>query len=106
MPWRLPNTSWNGSTFQNAYDLKADWGPSAMDVRHSMNFVGVYDLPFGRGRSYGGNANKFLDAVSGRLESSQPQPSSIPDFPSPSSAPTTATQTTPLALAAQINTAR
>ena len=61
----LPNASWNGSTFQNAYDMKADWGPSAMDVRHSMNFVGVYDLPFGRGRNYGGNANKFLDAVLG-----------------------------------------
>ena len=41
-----------------AYDMKADWGPSAMDVRHSLNFVGVYDLPFGRGRTYGGNSNR------------------------------------------------
>lgn len=61
----LPNSSWNGSTFQNAYDMKADWGPSAMDVRHSLNFVGVYDLPFGRGRTYGGNSNKVVDAVLG-----------------------------------------
>lgn len=57
--------SWNGSTFQNAYDMRADWGPSAMDVRHGMNFVGVYDLPFGRGRAYGGNANRYMDAALG-----------------------------------------
>ena len=60
-----PFQSWNGSTFQNGYDQIADWGPSAMDVRHSMNFVGIYDLPFGRGRAYGGNANAFLDAAFG-----------------------------------------
>jgi Carboxypeptidase regulatory-like domain len=59
------NNSWNGLSVQNGYDLMADWGPSAMDIRHSMNFVGVYDLPFGRGRDFGGNANGFLDAVFG-----------------------------------------
>jgi hypothetical protein len=58
-------SSWNGSTVQNSYDLKADWGPSAMDIRHSLNFVGVYDLPFGRGRTYGADANRSLDAVFG-----------------------------------------
>lgn len=61
----LPNASWNGSTFQNAYDMRADWGPSAMDVRHSLNFVGVYDLPYGRGRAFGGGANGVVDAVFG-----------------------------------------
>jgi hypothetical protein len=30
-----------------------------------LNFVGVYDLPFGRGRTYGANANGFLDAALG-----------------------------------------
>jgi hypothetical protein len=59
------NNSWNGLSAQNGYDLMADWGPSAIDVRHSMNFVGVYELPFGRGRAYGGNANGVLDAVFG-----------------------------------------
>jgi len=57
--------SWNGSTFQNGYDKMADWGPSAMDVRQSMNFIGVYDLPFGRGRAYGANSNRALDAALG-----------------------------------------
>jgi len=60
-----PNLSWNGLSVQNGYDLRADYGPSAMDIRHSMNFVGVYDLPFGHGRTYGGNANRALDAVFG-----------------------------------------
>lgn len=60
-----PNLSWNGLSVQNGYDLRADYGPSALDIRHSMNFVGVYDLPFGRGREYGGNANAVLDAVFG-----------------------------------------
>jgi hypothetical protein len=63
--YAVPNTSQNGDTVQNGYDLRADWGPSGMDVRHSLNFVGVYDLPFGRGRTYGGSANRFLDSVFG-----------------------------------------
>lgn len=61
----LPNASWNGDTFQNGYDEKADWGPSAIDVRQSLSFVGVYDLPFGHGRTYGSNAKGPVDAVLG-----------------------------------------
>lgn len=59
------NNSWNGLSVQNGYDLMADWGPSALDVRHSMNFVGVYDLPFGRGRAFGSNTKGAVDAVLG-----------------------------------------
>ena len=59
------NSSWNGNTFQDGNNERADWGPSAIDVRHSMNFVGVYDLPFGRGRAFGGNANRSMDAALG-----------------------------------------
>jgi len=63
--YAVPNTSQNGSTVQDGYNLRGDWGPSGMDIRHSMNFVGVYELPFGRGRTYGGNSSRFLDAVFG-----------------------------------------
>jgi Carboxypeptidase regulatory-like domain/TonB dependent receptor len=63
--YAVSNTSFNGLSVQNGYDLNADYGPSAMDVRHSLNFVGVYDLPFGHGRAYGGNVNRALDAVLG-----------------------------------------
>jgi hypothetical protein len=59
------NNSWNGSTVQDSYNLKGDWGPSGMDVRHGMNFVGVYELPFGHGRPYGGNTKGVLDAAFG-----------------------------------------
>jgi hypothetical protein len=63
--YAVANTSFNGLSIQNGYDLNADYGPSAMDIRHSLNFVGVYDLPFGRGRAYGSNANRFVDAALG-----------------------------------------
>ena len=63
--YAVANTSWNGNSFQDGYNLIGDYGPSAMDIRQSLNFVGVYDLPFGRGRTYGGNANAFLDAAFG-----------------------------------------
>lgn len=63
--YAVANTSFNGLSAQNGYDLNADYGPSGMDIRHSLNFVGVYDLPFGRGRAYGNNANRFTDAALG-----------------------------------------
>jgi hypothetical protein len=66
----VPNTTMNGSTIQNSYDLNADYGPSGMDIRHSLNFVGVYDLPFGRGRAYGSNSSGALDAVLGGWKTS------------------------------------
>ena len=63
--YSVSGTSFNGLSVQNGYDLNADYGPSGLDVRHSLNFVGVYELPFGHGRTYGGGANGFLDAVFG-----------------------------------------
>lgn len=63
--YSVANTSWNGSSVQDAYSLNGDYGPSGMDIRHSMNFVGVYDLPFGHGRAFGGNSNRALDAALG-----------------------------------------
>jgi hypothetical protein len=63
--YAVPNTTQNGSTVQDGYNLRGDWGPSGMDIRHSMNFVGVYELPFGRGRTYGSSSNGVLDAVFG-----------------------------------------
>jgi hypothetical protein len=63
--YAVANTTMNGSTVQNSYDLNADWGPSGMDIRHSMNFVGVYHLPFGRGETFGSSAHGALDAAFG-----------------------------------------
>jgi len=58
-------SSFNGLSVQNGYNLNADYGPSALDVRHSLNFIGVYEIPFGRGRAYGGAANGLINSVFG-----------------------------------------
>jgi len=63
--YAVSGTSFNGSSMQDGYNLEADYGPSGMDIRHSMNFVGVYDLPFGHGRPFGGNASGFVNAALG-----------------------------------------
>jgi hypothetical protein len=63
--YAVANTSFNGLSVQNGYNLRGDYGPSAMDIRHSLNFVGVYDLPFGHGRTYGSSANPVLDGALG-----------------------------------------
>ena len=61
----VSNTSFNGLSAQDGYDLNADYGPSGMDIHHSLNFVGVYDLPFGRGRAYGNNVRRVTDTALG-----------------------------------------
>jgi hypothetical protein len=38
------------------------------DLRHILAVSGVYELPFGRGRMFGGNMNRALDAVLGGWE--------------------------------------
>lgn len=51
--------------FQNGYDGHADYGPAPQDVRHNLSAIGVYAIPYGRGMSYGGNANRALDLLLG-----------------------------------------
>jgi Carboxypeptidase regulatory-like domain/TonB dependent receptor len=46
---------------QNVYNPHGDYGPSGFDTRNSANFVGTYAVPFGHGRDYGANVNRFLD---------------------------------------------
>jgi len=50
---------------QNAYDFNSEYGPAAFDVRHALNVTGVYELPFGRGKRFIGNANRVVDEVIG-----------------------------------------
>jgi hypothetical protein len=61
----VPNTSGSDGAYQDGYNASADYGPAGMDIRHSLNFVGVYELPYGHGRTYGSGVNSFLDAVVG-----------------------------------------
>jgi hypothetical protein len=49
----------------NFYNLKADWGPSDYNRTHLFVFSGVYQLPFGRGKSFMSNPSGFVQAVAG-----------------------------------------
>jgi hypothetical protein len=40
-------------------------GVSDFDMKHQINSNWVYELPFGRGRSFGSTSNKFVEAVLG-----------------------------------------
>jgi hypothetical protein len=51
--------------WQNAYNGGADYGPAFFDATHTFSFSGYYDLPFGRGRQFGGNMNRFADLAVG-----------------------------------------
>ena len=51
--------------YQNIYDAAAEWGPCDYDAKQNFVANTVYDIPFGRGRSFGNNMNKALDAVAG-----------------------------------------
>ncbi|MBI1790087.1 MAG: TonB-dependent receptor [Acidobacteria bacterium] len=41
-----------GDVYSDLYNRRADWGPSANDVRHRLTLTSVYELPFGGGRRW------------------------------------------------------
>jgi hypothetical protein len=49
----------------NTFNPSQMRGVSAYDTTHAMNANFVYELPFGRGKKFGTNMNKFLDMVVG-----------------------------------------
>jgi len=65
-----PGVNGSNGAYQNGYDSSADYGPSGQDIRHNLNAVGVYALPFGRGQAYGGQMNRLLDLVVGGWKAS------------------------------------
>ena len=72
---------WSGQYYQqDAYNPRAEWGPAGMDTRHNLSVTGVYDLPFGRGRSFGANWNPVVNGVIGgwRLSGAQVYYSGFP----------------------------
>lgn len=60
-----PNINGSNGAFENGYNSHADYGPAGQDVRNNLSAVGVYALPFGRGREYGAHVNKFVDEAIG-----------------------------------------
>jgi hypothetical protein len=55
-------------TVGNPFNFDYDRGYNLFDVRHSANVSALYELPFGRGKSYLSNSNGFAQAVLGNWE--------------------------------------
>jgi hypothetical protein len=65
--------AWNNALsasayWQNIYDQRAEWAPCYYDATHVISAYAIYDLPFGRGKMLGKNANRAVDAVIGGWE--------------------------------------
>lgn len=62
-------TDYGGSFYSNflvnSWNPRESFGTSDFDVRHQFNFNYVADLPFGKGRRFGGGAKGFLNALVG-----------------------------------------
>jgi hypothetical protein len=57
--------STNDYYWPNPYDGRSQWGPCYYDVKHAFNGYVTYDIPFGRGRTFGANINRAVNAVAG-----------------------------------------
>ena len=53
---------------QNINDLAAEVGPSSFDVKFNNVTSMVYELPFGKGRKWGSDANPVMNAILGGWE--------------------------------------
>ncbi len=51
--------------WQNLYNRVAEWGPTYFDSRHMFTATYVWNLPFGRGRRWGTDMNRVVDALVG-----------------------------------------
>ena len=51
--------------FQNLYNPRADWAPCYFDSKHVISAYATYEIPFGRGKKFGGNASGVVNAVAG-----------------------------------------
>ena len=64
------NYSWLGgsTSMQNPLNRKGEKSLSAHDIAHRVVLSGAYQLPFGKGRSFMGSANRLVDGIIGGWE--------------------------------------
>jgi hypothetical protein len=64
------NLTWLGGTtsMQNPFDYRSERSVSVHDVPHRFVVTGAFELPFGRGRAFGGSVNRWVDATIGGWE--------------------------------------
>jgi len=55
----------NQCDVQNAHNVAAERGPTTPDFRHQLTVSYVYELPYGKGKHFGGDANSVAEAVLG-----------------------------------------
>jgi hypothetical protein len=60
----MANTE-TGGAFSNNLDWWQDHGPANYDRTHTFTMSWVWELPFGRGRQFGGSASRAVDLVLG-----------------------------------------
>jgi hypothetical protein len=54
-----------GGTTYNQFNPESDYGEDAFTSRHRLVTYGIVETPFGRGRKYGSQIPRWLDAVAG-----------------------------------------
>jgi Carboxypeptidase regulatory-like domain/TonB dependent receptor len=54
--------------WQDTYNSRRNYGPCYYDVPHALNGFVTYDIPFGRGKHFGNNMNKVVNAVAGNWQ--------------------------------------
>jgi hypothetical protein len=55
----------SGAVLQDSFNVNGFKGSSDFDQRFNITANGLYELPFGKNKPFGGNANKFVDAIIG-----------------------------------------
>jgi hypothetical protein len=64
----VANVTTSGGLICDATNLRVCRGPSDFDIRHLFNVNGIWELPFGRGRMFGGDAPGWVNAIIGGWE--------------------------------------
>ncbi len=54
-----------GAYWMNTYEPEWNYGPAFFDARHNFVFSANYELPFGKGRTWGSDASPVVDAILG-----------------------------------------
>ncbi|HLJ45248.1 MAG TPA: carboxypeptidase-like regulatory domain-containing protein [Bryobacteraceae bacterium] len=55
----------SGFNFKDNRNISTSYSSAAWDIRHNFTTGFNYDIPFGRGKAYGANMNRVLDAAIG-----------------------------------------
>jgi hypothetical protein len=64
--WSSQKQSTTASPYwQNVYDPKAEWAPCYYDETQNLTAYAIYELPVGKGKTFGNDMNKVANAIVG-----------------------------------------